>query len=458
MNETTIKLLEKALAASPEDWETREYLLTHYLDSGLAELAARTLREAPTPPETEGGRLAAARAEIELGSDSALGLLEAVLASNKACAKAYLLMARHYLSKGLIDQARAKYGAATIIDPSLADAAIEAKMSGAPAAPKAPDSGDGEFSPEEAALSGDGLASPGEVAAALRELEQDPRIAKKTFADVGGMTDVIERIKMNIVYPFKNPSVFQKFKKRSGGGILLYGPPGCGKTHIARATAGECEATFISIAITDVLSRWLGESEQHLHQIFEVARRRSPTVVFIDEIDAIGVNRGDASGSMAPIVNVLLTEMDGIAAQNENLMILGATNVPWRVDSALRRPGRFDRVIFVPPPDEEARIAILKIHLGDLPSEPLDLVKVAKATDRFSGADLRAVVERATETVIAQELKGATDCKLTQRIVMDAAKQTRPSTAEWLETAKSYASYSNRSGLYDDLAQYLESH
>ena len=113
---------------------------------------------------------------------------------------------------------------------------------------------------------------------------------------------------------------------------------------------------------------------------------------------------------------------------------------------------------FVPPPDEEARIAILKIHLGDLPSEPLDLVKVAKATDRFSGADLRAVVERATETVIAQELKGATDCKLTQRIVMDAAKQTRPSTAEWLETAKSYASYSNRSGLYDDLAQYLESH
>ena len=263
---------------------------------------------------------------------------------------------------------------------------------------------------------------------------------------------------MNIVYPFKNPSVFQKFKKRPGGGILLYGPPGCGKTHIARATAGECDATFMSIAITDVLSKWLGQSEQHLHELFETARRKAPTVLFIDEVDAIGVSRGEASNTMAPIVNVLLTEMDGIATQNENLMVLAATNAPWRVDSALRRPGRFDRVVFVPPPDEKARAAILRIHLGDLPSEELDLNRLAQATSLFSGADLRAVVERATEIVISQELQGAKNAKLTQRILSDAAKQMRPSTSEWLETARSYASYANRSGLYDDLAAYLETH
>jgi SpoVK/Ycf46/Vps4 family AAA+-type ATPase len=159
---------------------------------------------------------------------------------------------------------------------------------------------------------------------------------------------------------------------------------------------------------------------------------------------------------MAPIVNVLLTEMDGIASQNAELMVLAATNAPWRVDSALRRPGRFDRVIFVPPPDEAAREAILRIHLAGIPAEALDLHRLAQATKRFSGADLRAVVERATEAVIAQEMLKGPGGVLTQKLLMEAVKQMRPSTSEWLETARSYASYANQSGLYDDLAEYLD--
>ncbi|HEV2455625.1 MAG TPA: ATP-binding protein, partial [Verrucomicrobiae bacterium] len=167
-------------------------------------------------------------------------------------------------------------------------------------------------------------------------------------------------------------------------------------------------------------------------------------------------SRSSAASSMAPIVNVLLTEMDGITAKNENLMVLAATNTPWRVDDALRRPGRFDRILFVPPPDPPAREAILKIHLRDLPADKIDLGKLAQLTNRFSGADLRAAVERASEKAIYQEMQTGRASKLTQSLLADAIREMNPSTSEWLETARSYASYANRSGLYDDLVEFFE--
>jgi SpoVK/Ycf46/Vps4 family AAA+-type ATPase len=463
MNEDTARLLEKALAISPDDWETRSHLMAHYLDAGNPERAAILLEAAPTPPEAEEFRLTAARVQVGSDPEAALASLQAILAANRGCARAYLLLAQLYLKRGLVDEARSKYGAATVIDESLADPKFEALI-GVPVGPKITTpkkvQGDGPLKAVDPLQRPDAEVSEEEIASALRDLQEGENYGtpKTTFADVGGMKDVIERIRMNIIYPFESPEVFQKYKRRPGGGVLMYGPPGCGKTHIARATAGECGATFISIAITDVLSKWIGESERRLHEIFEYARRRSPTVVFIDEVDALGVSRGDAGSSMAPVVNVLLTELDGISARNENLMVLAATNIPWKVDSALRRPGRFDRVIFVPPPDEAARATILRIHLGDLPAEPLDLEKLARLTKLFSGADLRSLVERATETVIAEELRNGPGAKLTQRILADTIKEMRPSTTEWLETARSYAAYANRSGLYDDLATYLEKH
>jgi transitional endoplasmic reticulum ATPase len=457
MNEQTLRLLEKALAASPEDWETRAHLVEQYLAGGEAQHAAVLLKAAPRFPGTEADALLKARVELETEPSEALLTLQAVLARNRACAQAYLLLAKLYQKRGLRDEARKKYGAATVIDEKLSDPELEQwleigdaqKSASAPVPVPLQTEGDIGESAEPVAVTAE------ETEAALNALAE-PELPGTTFDDIGGMQDVIERIRMNIIYPFKNPEIFQKFKRKPGGGILMYGPPGCGKTHIARATAGECGATFMTIAITDILSKWLGESEQRLHEIFETARRRAPVVIFIDEVDAIGVSRSDAAASMAPLVNVLLTEMDGISAKNENLMVLAATNAPWRVDSALRRPGRFDRVLFVPPPDTPARQAILKICLRDLPSEALEFEKMARATDRFSGADLRAVVERASEKAIYDEMRTGRAGKLTQKLIADAIKETRPSTNEWLETARSYATYANRTGLYDDLVAFFE--
>lgn len=445
MNDQTLKLLEKALQVSPEDWETRAHLVEMLLDQNRPARAAEVWRAAPAVPETETAQLLGARVEAETDPSRAIVLLEAILARNKACAPAFLLLARIYRRRGLKEEARRKYGAVSMIDPTLRDVELEAWLEL---------DADATLSPEEEANVAALLAATEDAPATIQpEIEAAPRF---TFADIGGMQEVIERIRMNIIYPFKNPEVFRRFHKSPGGGILLYGPPGCGKTHLARATAGECGARFISIAITDILSKWLGESERHLHEIFETARRQAPAVIFIDEIDAIGMNRSDAGSYQAPLVNVLLTEMDGIRAGNESLMVLGATNVPWRVDNALRRPGRFDRVLFVPPPDEAAREAILKIHLREMPAGALNLPKLAKLCERFSGADLRAVVERASEKAIYDEMRTGRASELTQGLLLEAIKETKPSTIEWMETARSYATYANRSGLYDELVAYFE--
>jgi AAA+ superfamily predicted ATPase len=453
MNEQTLKLLEKALLASPGDWETRTHLIDQYLAAGQPERAAQLLQAAPEIPDTEGDALRKARVESEIDLPAAQLTLENILSRNKACAQAYLLLAKLFQKRGLREEARKKYGAATIIDESLHDSGLEAWLGMENLRPTA----EKKASPRADEVDVDGLPlavlpTPTSV---VTNISDELELPKTTFDAIGGMQDVIQRIRMNIIYPFKNPEVFKKFKKKPGGGILMYGPPGCGKTHIARATAGECGATFMTISITDILSKWLGESEQRLHQLFELARRRSPEVIFIDEIDAIGGSRSNAAATMAPIVNVLLTEMDGVSAKNENLMVLAATNTPWRVDDALRRPGRFDRILFVPPPDLQARESILKIHLRDLPVEKLELSKLAQLTDKFSGADLRAAVERASEKAIFQEMQTGRATKLTQPMLVEVIKEMRPSTNEWLETARSYASYANRSGLYDELVEYF---
>ncbi|MFM7857037.1 MAG: AAA family ATPase, partial [Flammeovirgaceae bacterium] len=210
----------------------------------------------------------------------------------------------------------------------------------------------------------------------IESLEEGMRSIERpmiNFNHVGGMENVKAEIDIKIIQPLLNHELFKKYGKKTGGGILMYGPPGCGKTHLARATAGQIRANFISVGIHEVLNMWLGNSEKQLHELFETARRQTPCVIFFDEIDALGASRTDMKQSSSKmLINQFLNELDGVQSSNDGLLVLGATNAPWHLDSAFRRPVRFDRIIFVHPPDIESRESILKIQLAEKPTSNID--------------------------------------------------------------------------------------
>jgi transitional endoplasmic reticulum ATPase len=237
----------------------------------------------------------------------------------------------------------------------------------------------------------------------------------------------------------------------------MYGPPGCGKTYLARATAGEINAGFLSVGINDVLNMWLGNSEKNLHELFEQARRNRPCVLFFDEVDALAAARADMRTSAGRhLINQFLAELDGVSASNEGVLILAATNAPWHVDPAFRRPGRFDRILFVPPPDAPARGSILRIMLKGKPLEDIDHDALAKRTEAFSGADLKGVVEYAVEKKLQQAIKEGTPKPITTKDLLAAVTALKPSTREWFATARNYALYSNQGGAYDDIIKYMK--
>ena len=277
------------------------------------------------------------------------------------------------------------------------------------------------------------------------------------FETVGGMDGVKEQIRLKILYPLQHAEMYAAYGKKVGGGILLYGPPGCGKTHLARATAGEVGAGFLSVGISDVLDMWVGNSEKNLHQIFQRARRNKPCVLFFDEVDALGASRSDMRRSGGrQMINQFLSELDGVDADNDGVLILAATNTPWHLDSAFRRPGRFDRVIFVPPPDAAARAAILDIHLAGKPTDAVDANKVAAKTDGFSGADLKAVIDATVESKLSDAITSGRPKPITTKDLIAAASKIRATTGEWFSTARNHALYANEGGMYDEILDHLK--
>jgi SpoVK/Ycf46/Vps4 family AAA+-type ATPase len=276
------------------------------------------------------------------------------------------------------------------------------------------------------------------------------------LADVGGMTEVKARLEAAVLAPLRNPELVKLYGKSLRGGLLLYGPPGCGKTFLARALAGEINARFISVSLADILDMYIGQSERNIHSLFEVARANAPCVVFLDEVDAIGQKRSQMRNSAARgSVNQLLTEMDGIAAMNEGVYVLGATNHPWDVDVALRRPGRFDRMVLVLPPDEAARESIVRYHLRGRPIAGVDPGKLAKQTEGYSGADLAYVCESAAESALLDSARTGVVRMIGQADLEAAVRDVRPSIGPWLDTARNVAEFANEGGVYDDLLAYL---
>ena len=457
--------LRQAVAVSPDNLPLLVMLGEGCLDHFLYDEAKLHFQRAlAQQPDHSGALLGLAHTAYKQGNLSeAFVRAEALAVRLPASAAVWLLLSRLSFTEGNVEKAREFYAKARQADPGMSDQGLEKDLGKQP--PLLPpekssaaisvegdefeSGGDDDDSPfgESREKKGHGSAS----SSPLAELER-PTI---NFGDVGGMNAVKEDIRMKIIHPLRNAELFRQYGKKTGGGVLLYGPPGCGKTLLSRATAGEIKATFLSIGIHQVLDMWLGSSEKNLHQIFQLARENTPAILFFDEVDALASDRASMKQSAGRnVINQFLAEMDG-GANNDGILVLGATNAPWQVDPAFRRPGRFDRVLFVPPPDEEARTSIIEIMARGKPMLNLDARALAKRTKDFSGADLKAVFDLASEEKLGIAMRENRLVPISTDDLIRAAKSMQPSTKAWFESAKNYALYANQSGFYNDVLSFL---
>lgn len=432
MNENTIQGIREALTHSPDNVPLRILLADNLLASNRLEEAEIEYTIILKTSSDSKARLGLARVYFMKGHYSACNvILEEVIEQGNSDPSILVLYAKALLKENSISKAVDIYGKVLSIDPNYRDEELDGQL-------RVRDSSNVKEDDEEV----------------------DTRFLEKpsvTFMDVGGMEAVKKEIEMKIIKPLMHPDLYKAYGKKVGGGILLYGPPGCGKTFIAKATAGQVKARFINVSLNDILDMWIGNSEKNLHDIFELARRSIPCVLFIDEIDALGASRSDMKHSSGRhLINQFLQELDGISNTNEGVLVLGATNTPWNLDPAFRRPGRFDRIIFVPPPDEASRESILRLKLQNKPTQGIDYRQVAKKIENFSGADIDALIDIAIEAKLESSFTDGLPQPLETKDILAAARKHKPSTQEWFTTAKNFAMFANDAGLYDDILTYLK--
>jgi transitional endoplasmic reticulum ATPase len=270
--------------------------------------------------------------------------------------------------------------------------------------------------------------SEGERSADQWIVKEKPTIR---FDDVAGLDGVKEDIRLKMVYPFEHPELAERFGVRGGGGVLLYGPPGTGKTMLAKATAGEIEATFFTISPADILSKWVGEAEQNIKKLFDAARGEKRSVIFIDEIEAlVPARRDEGSSVMQRVVPQILQGMEGFDKKVTPVLFMGATNVPWQLDPAVLRPGRFDEKVYIPLPDLAARRKMMDIYLGKRPvADDVDLNGLAQRLEGYSGADIKYICDRAATVPFLQSVASGEEGEITQAIIDDVIADTPPSVS-----------------------------
>ena len=436
MNDNTIDSLREALKHSPDNAPLRLLLADTLLTLNRLEEAEAEYSALLKLTNDNKAKIGLAKVFFKKANYSACNvILEEVIENGTNDINVYTLYAKGLLKENSIGKAVEVYKKALAIDPNYFDEELDSQLR----------------------LRGINQTDETEED---EDEEDDGRFLQKpdiNFADVGGMESVKKEIDLKIIKPLLHPELYKAYGKKIGGGILLYGPPGCGKTFIAKATAGQVNAKFISVGLSDILDMWIGSSEKNLHDIFELARYNTPCVLFIDEIDALGASRSDMKQSSGRhLINQFLQELDGIDHTNEGVLIIGATNTPWNLDPAFRRPGRFDRIVFVPPPDATSRESILKLKLVNKPTGTIDVQAIARKTEHYSGADIDAIIDIAIEQKLESSFSDGVPKPLETNDLMSALKKHKPSTQEWFSTAKNFAMFANDSGLYDDILTYMK--
>ncbi|MGI5267645.1 AAA family ATPase [Nonomuraea sp. CA-218870] len=453
-----LKALGEAARLSPDNLPLRRHLAEQLLSKGyLADAEAEfraALALAPHDPDIVAGLAEAFVRQSSYGA--ALSALEPLLARGGHPPRVGVLAARALLGEGDVHQAAYRYHEAVSRDPSVADADLAARLvAPAPVVTEPPVTPVNE--PPVNGTAGNAYLAPS--AATHERATAAVERSGSGFADVAGMDEVKEALRIKLLLPIQQPELFAAFGKRAGGGVLLYGPPGAGKTHLARAAAGELGAAFVNVGLADILDMYVGSSERNLRATFDLARRHRPCVLFFDEVDALAARRSDMRQAHGrQIVNQFLAELDGVdQSANEGVLVLAATNAPWYIDVAFRRPGRFDQLVFVPPPDARARAAILRILCRDKPLAEVDFDAVAKATDQFVGADLKGLVDRAVEAKLHESIRAGRPVPLATRDLLTAAKAARPTAVrEWMATARNYVLHANESGAWDELMPWVQ--
>jgi AAA+ superfamily predicted ATPase len=383
-------------------------------------------------------------------------------------AQAHLLLSRVYLSEGDRAKAIEHFDRAAQIDGTMSDPALERELGrtarDARKTAPAPASEPVNQEPQPAANSDQDeffddpfSEAPFDWRPETFYAPGDPERSRVTFADVGGMEELKEEIRLKITYPLQFPDLYKAYGRKTGGGIFIYGPPGCGKTLILRAVAGEVPCNYLAVGLHEIFDPYFGSRERNLHQIFETARANAPCVLVFDDLDSLAQDRRQIRESqMRNLVNQFLHEMDGIRNDNQRILVIGATNQPWALDPAFRRPGRFDQAIFVPPPDAPARAQIIELFAKDKPIADFEAAALIEATNGFSGADLKWVFDRAAELALSAAIHTGHPVPITLELLLAVAKAHTPTTQTWFEGMHTHAQQQDGpDSIFNDMRKFL---